>query len=75
MQVAAIATYGFFLFCLLGRQTLDGDVDIVFPFFTTLQFVFYVGWFKVGQDLMRPFGCDDDDVELNYILDRFGARS
>ncbi len=68
-QVTALATYGYFLICILGRQFLDTtkgypycDVDLVFPFFTAIQFMFYVGWFKVGQELMRPFGTDDDDI-------------
>ncbi len=38
--------------------------------FTILQFLFYVGWLKVGEDLMFPFGVDDEDFEFNYILDR-----
>ncbi|CAI4222161.1 unnamed protein product [Auanema sp. JU1783] len=71
-QVAALATYSFFFFCLFGRQFLDDDegIDFRIPLFTIVQFLFFVGWFKVGQDLMRPFGLDDDDIELNYILDR-----
>ncbi|CAB3406401.1 unnamed protein product [Caenorhabditis bovis] len=75
-QVAALATYAFFFFSLFGRQTLIPDVesgkeiDLRIPLFTIVQFLFFVGWFKVGQDLMRPFGLDDDDIELNYILDR-----
>ncbi|VDM58360.1 unnamed protein product [Angiostrongylus costaricensis] len=71
-QVASLATYSFFLFCLFGRQHIDDDggFDTVFPIFTVVQFLFYVGWFKVGQDLLRPFGLDDDDIELSYILDR-----
>ncbi|CAJ0569326.1 unnamed protein product, partial [Mesorhabditis spiculigera] len=71
-QVAALATYAFFFFCLFGRQTIvePETVDFRFPIFTVVQFLFFVGWFKVGQDLMRPFGLDDDDIELSYILDR-----
>ncbi|XGW32153.1 hypothetical protein V3C99_010377 [Haemonchus contortus] len=71
-QVASLATYSFFVFCLFGRQHLDPEngFDTVFPLFTVVQFLFYVGWYKVGQDLMRPFGLDDDDIELSYILDR-----
>ena len=61
---------------------MTGMVDFYVPVFTIVQFLFFVGWFKVhtifiyffklqvGQDLMRPFGLDDDDIELAYILDR-----
>uniref|UniRef100_A0A1I7U9J3 Bestrophin homolog n=2 Tax=Caenorhabditis tropicalis TaxID=1561998 RepID=A0A1I7U9J3_9PELO len=75
-QVATLATYAFFFFSLFGRQPLipevdsGKDFDMRVPIFTIVQFLFFVGWFKVGQDLMRPFGLDDDDIELNYILDR-----
>ncbi|CAD6200202.1 unnamed protein product [Caenorhabditis auriculariae] len=80
-QVAALATYSFFFFTLFGRQALLPDIesgreiDLKVPIFTIVQFLFFVGWFKVGQDLMRPFGLDDDDIELNYILDRNIATS
>ncbi|PIO68604.1 Bestrophin [Teladorsagia circumcincta] len=75
-QVTALATYSFFFFTLFGRQVLHSEVnagrqiDSIVPLFAVFQFMFLVGWFKVGQDLMRPFGLDDDDIELNYILDR-----
>ncbi|MFH4980865.1 hypothetical protein AB6A40_007574 [Gnathostoma spinigerum] len=75
-QVVAIATYGYFSICLLGRQpkldpeSMSKEVTILFPVFTTFQLLFYLGWLKVGQYLVNPFGEDDDDFELNYILDR-----
>ncbi|CAJ0586480.1 unnamed protein product, partial [Mesorhabditis spiculigera] len=75
-QVVAIATYGYFFICLLGRQpkldqkSMEKEVTILFPIFTTFQMLFYLGWLKVGQYLMNPFGEDDDDFELNYVLDR-----
>jgi predicted membrane chloride channel (bestrophin family) len=75
-QVVAIATYGYFFICLLGRQpkldekSMQTEITILFPIFTTFQMLFYVGWLKVGQFLMNPFGEDDDDFELNYVLDR-----
>ncbi|UMM17467.1 hypothetical protein L5515_013999 [Caenorhabditis briggsae] len=74
-QVSTISVYGYFLFALIGRQYPSKNeneeiVDVYVPIFTILQFLFYVGWLKVGEDLMFPFGADDEDFEFNYILER-----
>ncbi|KAM6161099.1 bestrophin-1 [Erethizon dorsatum] len=76
-QVVTVAVYSFFLACLLGRQFLipakaypGHEMDLVVPIFTFLQFFFYMGWLKVAEQLINPFGEDDDDFEINWILDR-----
>ncbi|KAG9336337.1 hypothetical protein JZ751_002684 [Albula glossodonta] len=76
-QVVTVAVYSFFLACLIGRQFLDPaqgypghDLDFYLPIFTLLQFFFYVGWLKVAEQLINPFGEDDDDFETNWLVDR-----
>ncbi|KIH54904.1 hypothetical protein ANCDUO_14947 [Ancylostoma duodenale] len=74
-EVSTISVYGYFAFALIGRQFPSQNeyrevVDMYVPIFTILQFLFYVGWLKVGEDLMFPFGADDEDFEFNYILER-----
>ncbi|CAJ0607246.1 unnamed protein product [Cylicocyclus nassatus] len=74
-QVSTISVYGYFAFALIGRQFPSQNqygevVDMYIPVFTILQFLFFVGWLKVGEDLMFPFGADDEDFEFNYILER-----
>ncbi|KAK8401169.1 hypothetical protein O3P69_002733 [Scylla paramamosain] len=76
-QVATMAVYSFFSFSVLGRQFLDPGqhytnrtIDFFVPIFTLLQFVFYMGWLKVAESLVNPFGEDDDDFELECILER-----
>ena len=41
-----------------------------FPFFTVLEFIFYFGWLRIAEVLINPFGDDDDDFDINYIVDR-----
>ena len=43
---------------------------MVVPFFTILEFVAYMGWIKVAETLLNPFGDDDEDFEINYLIDR-----
>ncbi|XP_078451230.1 bestrophin-2a-like [Lampetra planeri] len=76
-QVVTVAVYSFFLACLIGRQFLDPaqgypghDLDLYIPVFTLLQFFFYAGWLKVAEQLINPFGEDDDDFEANWCVDR-----
>ncbi|GFT75025.1 bestrophin-3 [Nephila pilipes] len=76
-QVVTIATYMYCIALIIGRQYLDpskgypkNDIDLYIPFFTLLQFFFYVGWLKVAEMILNPYGEDDDDFELNWCLDR-----
>nr|XP_039254757.1 uncharacterized protein LOC120331695 isoform X1 [Styela clava] len=76
-QVVTVAVYVFFMSTLLSRQYLDvtkgypgHEVDLYVPIFTICQFFFYVGWLKVAEQLINPFGEDDDDFDVNMIIDR-----
>ena len=40
------------------------------PFFTILEFISLVGWIKVADELLNPFGDDDYDFRINYLIDR-----
>lgn len=79
-QVVTIATYTYLLVDLIAHQPIPdnaaGQADLwsramdFFPLLTILQFIFYMGWLKVAETLMNPFGEDDDDFEVNSMIDR-----
>lgn len=77
-QVVTLAVYSFFMTSVMGQQWTENNesqgfvniVDLYFPIFTTLQFFFYMGWLKVAESLINPFGEDDDDFEVNWMIDR-----
>ncbi|XP_069969864.1 bestrophin-3 isoform X6 [Penaeus vannamei] len=78
MEVVTIATYSFFLAAIVGRQYVEesplsyrsNQLDLYIPLFTILQVFFYMGLLKVAEQLINPFGDDDEDFELNWIIDR-----
>uniref|UniRef100_B4N513 Bestrophin homolog n=1 Tax=Drosophila willistoni TaxID=7260 RepID=B4N513_DROWI len=76
-QVVTLAVYTFFVFSIIGQQwTINNECQVsnhvnqYFPFLTILQFFFFMGWLKVAESLINPFGEDDDDFELNWMIDR-----
>ncbi|CAG0888507.1 unnamed protein product [Darwinula stevensoni] len=73
-QVVTIACYSFYSAALLGSQFIDPDtekaLDIYVPIITLFQLVLYVGWLKVAESLINPYGEDDDDFQLNWLIDR-----
>ena len=44
--------------------------DFYVPFFTTFEIFAYYGWIKVAETLLNPFGDDDTDFQVNYLIDR-----
>lgn len=76
-QVVTLAVYSYFLCAVMGQQWTENKmvadsnylntIDLYFPVFTTLQFFFYMGWLKVAESLINPFGEDDDDFEVIII--------
>ncbi|KAL3265242.1 hypothetical protein HHI36_009456 [Cryptolaemus montrouzieri] len=73
-QVVTIAVYSYFLISVVGNQHLnEGSDDVIsarFPLIPVLEFFFYMGWLKVAETLINPFGDDDDDFEVMWMVDR-----
>ncbi|XP_065159768.1 bestrophin-4-like isoform X2 [Atheta coriaria] len=72
-QTVTLAVYSYFMTTLMGHQWIENSkykFDLYFPVFTLLQFFFYMGWLKVAETLINPFGDDDDDFEINWMIDR-----
>ena len=44
--------------------------DIYIPVFAILEFICYMGWIKVAETLLNPWGDDDEDFQINFLIDR-----
>ena len=75
-QVVHLAVYVYFGASLVGEQWIiwrqfgDEEVDLYYPIFMTIRFLFIFGWLRVAETLYDPFGEDDEDFELNELLNR-----
>jgi len=82
-QVVFLSVHVYFFICIFSRQFIvternvpnKSTVDLRIPIMTMLQFIFYVGWMKVSESLLNPFGEDDDDFECNFLIDKNFATS
>lgn len=76
--MVTIAVYGYFIIKVISSQFVsnersdtEGDIWLFsFPFMLIVEFFFYMGWLKVAEALMNPFGDDDDDFEIMWMIDR-----
>ncbi|XP_044749295.1 bestrophin-2-like [Coccinella septempunctata] len=73
-QVVTIAVYSYFLISVIGNQHINGKneniISSYFPLLPVMEFFFYMGWLKVAETLVNPFGDDDDDFEIMWMVDR-----
>uniref|UniRef100_A0A915AEA8 Bestrophin homolog n=2 Tax=Parascaris univalens TaxID=6257 RepID=A0A915AEA8_PARUN len=77
-QLVFLAVYVYFALCLISRQFIiterdapnKSTIDLTLPFMTMMEFLILVGWMKVAEGLLNPFGEDDDDFECNFLLDK-----
>ena len=75
-QVVHLAVYVYFAVSLIGEQWIiwrnpgDEEVDLYYPIFMTVRFLFIFGWLRVAETLYNPFGEDDEDFELIGLLNR-----
>ncbi|CAJ0954686.1 unnamed protein product, partial [Mesorhabditis belari] len=77
-QVVNVAVFTYFGMALIAKQYIgiksevdvNHRVDYAIPFFTILEFLFYVGWLKVAQVMLNPFGLDDDDFDIDLLVER-----
>lgn len=73
-----MAVYSFFAVSLVGRQcveiasstVVECFVDSSLPIWTALEFFFYMGLLKAAEQMVCPFGDDDEDFDLNFLIDR-----
>jgi bestrophin, other len=72
-QVVTIATYSYFLTMVMAQQVTKSGPDesnMIFPAIFVMLFIFNMGWLKVAEALLNPFGDDDDDFDLNFMIDK-----
>ena len=53
-----------------NKPFADFTPDVYFPVFLFVEFFCIMGWIKVAETLLNPFGDDDEDFGVNYIIDR-----
>ena len=48
----------------------DFTPDVYVPLFTFVEFLCIMGWIKVSETMLNPFGDDDVDINVTYLINR-----
>ena len=53
-----------------NKPFADFTPDVYFPLFTFVEFLCIMGWIKVSETMLNPFGDDDVDINVTYLINR-----
>lgn len=76
LKVCTLSTYSYFIACLMARQyTGPSDwsveaIDIYLPVGTIVEMLCYIGLLKVAEQIKNPFGDNDEDFDLKFLIKR-----
>lgn len=75
IQVVTLTIYSYFFTTIIGHQVCNEDgvqvIEIAVSLMcASLDFTFHVGWVKVAEVLINPFGEDDEDFDVDRMVDR-----
>lgn len=45
-------------------------VDVYFPIGTLMELICYIGLLKVAEQIKNPFGDNDEDFDLDFLITR-----
>ena len=90
-QIVSLCTYSYFIIAIIARQSVHHATDSTLadvyngglvwfldhlPFIVVFEFIVYVGWLKVAEEMLFPFGDDDDDFDCQHrvVISQEAAR-
>jgi hypothetical protein len=70
-----MAVYGYLIQTTISRQEICKDVgyawNLAFTYLIALgENTCYLGWFKAAEVMINPFGSDEEDFEVLWLIDR-----
>jgi bestrophin-2/bestrophin-3 len=69
-QLVTLVVYSYFLVSLVSQQNLSSEPTFIFPVFTAMEFIVYMGALRVGQTFTQPLGEDDNSFEIVAFFTR-----
>jgi hypothetical protein len=69
-QLVTLVVYSYFVVALVAQQNQSNEPTFLFPLFTVMEFVVYIGALRVGQTFTNPLGEDENCFEMVAFFNR-----